>query len=131
MRESKIVSKEEANNYWTFLVSKPEVWNDIMQLMDHNDQRKQDDNSTWQLWLTEVVPKLEEHFPDTDIRDALRILGIGITNSANLNLRNGGRGTGLYPTFARINHRCICNTKSIKHSDQKYVANFRTLFDYS
>ncbi len=28
---------------------------------------------------------------------------------------------GLYVTYARLNHSCICNTKSIKFHDHRFV----------
>ncbi len=37
-------------------------------------------------------------------------------NNVNLSLKSG-RGTGLYLSFARINHSCICNTRALKFLD--------------
>lgn len=51
-----------------------------------------------------------------------RVMGILATNSANLDMPNDskeasyGRGCGLYPTYAKVNHNCHANTKNMNHS---------------
>ncbi len=49
-----------------------------------------------------------------------RVFGILDVNNVNLSL-SSGRGAGLYLTFARINHSCICNTRALKFKDHRWV----------
>ena len=42
------------------------------------------------------------------------------TNNANFSMGDGfGKGAGLYPTYARVNHGCWCNTKTLKYKDNR------------
>ena len=49
-----------------------------------------------------------------------RTIGILSTNNANFCMGDDfGKGAGLYPTYARVNHGCWCNTKTLKYKDNR------------
>jgi len=50
-----------------------------------------------------------------DVCEMERVFGIQSTNGANVHLPPGfGRGLGVYPIFAFMNHSCRCNTESLE-----------------
>lgn len=100
----------------------------MMELSNHNAHLAATYPDVWQIWLS-VADKVSTLLADSDVteKDALDVLGICSTNNANLNLGSKrstgdvstpmGRGTGLYLTYARMNHSCYCNTRAVKYDD--------------
>lgn len=55
-----------------------------------------------------------------DVDTVLRVMGILATNSANLDMDDGyGKGSALYPTYAKVNHSCFCKTKTLNNLPNK------------
>ena len=90
--------------------------------MDHTDQLRVIDSVKFRAQQTHIVDfirgrlGLGGRFSPAEIH---HVAGLHAVNNANLNLNNGGKGSGLYPNFARINHSCVCNTKTIKYRDNR------------
>ena len=65
-----------------------------------------------------LIKTLKLEFSEEEIHRAIGLLS---TNNANLSMGDGfGKGAGLYPTYSRINHSCLCNTRTLKYKDNRY-----------
>jgi len=63
--------------------------------------------------------ELSDRFSSEDIIESINIMYI---NSVNMELgpeSTHAPVTGFYPLFANINHDCSCNTKTVKHPDNR------------
>ena len=101
-------------------MSTPE-WEDLQELRDHNVERRAFDEDGWQDH-EEVVSKflVDQLGLSVTEDDVHRAIGILSTNNANFSMGEGcGKGAGLYPTYARVNHGCWCNTKTLKYKDNR------------
>ena len=116
-----------------FVDSSPEKWLAMNELSHHNAQLAANHPDVWQIWQT-VAKSVSVLLNDVTEEEVLDVLGICSTNNANLNLgdKNGpstpmGRGTGLYLTYARMNHSCYCNTRAVKYDDFRYTTRGESL----
>ena len=54
------------------------------------------------------------------MEDIYHSIGVLSVNNANLAMgEDYGKGAGLYVTYSRVNHGCICNTKTLKYQDNR------------
>lgn len=119
----------------------PDLWENLQHLMDNVSKCREADPSRIEFYEEHVVTFIRDKLrmlqfsPDQILRVLVRHTfielhkniinntswqGIMNTNNVNLNLKSG-QGTGLYPLYARLNHGCICNTKTIKFEDHRYI----------
>ena len=105
-------------------VSRPE-WDDLQELRDHNAERRAFDEDGWNDHEEVVSKFLVDQLglgltSGVNEEDVHRAIGILSTNNANFSMGEGcGKGAGLYPTYARVNHGCWCNTKTLKYKDNR------------
>jgi len=105
----------------------PLEWEDLQELRDHNMERRAFDEQGWLDHEEEVSAFLTQSLKLTHANGALvtaeevhRTIGILSTNNANFCMGDDfGKGAGLYPTYARVNHGCWCNTKTLKYKDNR------------
>lgn len=84
-------------------------------MRDHNVERRRSDPDLWAKHEDRVghflvnVCKMA-----SNVEMVHRAMGILATNSANLDFPTDeyGKGCGLYPSFAKVNHGCLANTKN-------------------
>merc|ERR1711892_468547 len=93
----------------------------LANLMDHNEERQIEQPDVWQFEKEFIIDflrkiKLGERFPEEKVR---RATGIIQTNATSLELPSTGygRGTAVFPTYAMMNHSCMCNTKTVINDD--------------
>jgi len=94
----------------------PGSWNLVSMLMDHEVS-----DTLWELirQAFKAVLHQDSRFEESELK---RVFGIQTTNGANLQLPHGhGRGLGLYPIFALLNHSCMCNTETLESREEHYV----------
>lgn len=100
----------------------PTVWDRLCLLEHHSQERRQEEGELWEYHQEHVVnfliKKLGVSLSDSEIHD---VLGRMFTNCGDLQLPQAGygRGCGFYPTYANMNHSCICNTKTLKFSSDQ------------
>ena len=96
----------------------PELWERFSRFLGHSEQQKQlypDLFAYHQEHSVEFLRdtcELGELYSEDEIHQAIAIMYI---NSVNMELGPGhGQGTAFYPTFAHMNHSCLCNTQTVK-----------------
>lgn len=111
------------------------AWKSLMQLSDHNKIRSERNPDLSEFNRAYIVDFLMENKilsplrpQQHDRREVEHVAGLMVVNNVNLNLKEG-RGTGLYLTFARINHSCSTNTKSIKFQDHRCAREIGSYMD--
>lgn len=69
-----------------------------------------------------VFKKVLHLDPRVQEEELKQIFGIQCTNGANLHFLPGhGRGVGVYPVQAFLNHSCMCNTVTLEHPNEHRV----------
>ncbi|XP_023325101.1 protein msta [Eurytemora carolleeae] len=94
----------------------PGTWNLVSMLMDH-DGNPELWKSILQAYKSILIkdPRFEEN-------ELKRVFGIQCTNGANLHLPpTHGRGVGVYPIFALLNHSCMCNSETLESAESHSV----------
>ena len=97
----------------------PVVRRSLFTLRDHNVERRRADPDLWREHEDRVAHFLVnvcKMAPNVEM--AHRIMGILATNSANLDFASSdgyGKGAGIYPNFAKVNHSCYANTKNVNN----------------
>jgi hypothetical protein len=77
-----------------------------------------------QVWaaILEVYRKVLHLDPRIEEEELKRVFGVQCTNGANLHFLPGhGRGLGVYPVQAFLNHSCMCNTVTGEHPGEHRV----------
>lgn len=91
-------------------------------LLDHYEDSKEENDEMWKFhkeFVSDFIRKIckqQDRFSELDV---FRAIGILQTNASNLEFpdNNYGKGIGLYPIYAMMNHSCLSNTKNFKLAD--------------
>ena len=96
----------------------PEMWERFTGFLGHCKEQKSfypdlfDYHQEHSVEFLRDTCELSDEYTEEEIHQVISIMYV---NSINMEMAPGhGLGTAFYPTFANINHSCICNTKSVK-----------------
>jgi len=102
----------------------PEIWERLCRLEHHNKVREIEEQELWDFHQIHVVQFLTQKCKlDVTEQEVEEVLGRMFTNCGDLQLpaEGFGRGCGFYPTYANMNHSCICNTKTLKFGSDQHL----------